>query len=62
MSWRKECEATIRLPYHILSRGQPNLWNEMWVLSANVINDKETPENAMAQMQKGLEGWYQPKK
>lgn len=62
MSWRKDCGATIRLPYHILSRGQPNLWNEMWVLSANVLNDKETPENAMAQMQKGLEGWYQPKK
>ncbi len=62
MSWREECGATIRLPYHILSRGQPNLWNEMWVLSANVLNDKETPENAMAQMQKGLEGWYQPKK
>jgi hypothetical protein len=32
----------------------------MWVLSANVLNDKETPENAMAQMQKGLEAWYTP--
>lgn len=60
VSWRKECEATIRLPYQFLSRGTPNLWNEMWVVSANVVNGTQTPEDAAAQLQKGLESWYQP--
>lgn len=62
VSWRKECEATIRLPYQFLSRGTPNLWNEMWVVSANVVNGTQTPEEAAAQLQKGLEAWYKPMK
>jgi raffinose/stachyose/melibiose transport system substrate-binding protein len=60
VSWRKQCEATIRLPYQIISRGTPNLWNEMWVVSANVINGTQTPEDGMAQLQKGLAAWYAP--
>ena len=55
-----ECEATIRLPYQIISRGTPNLWNEMWVVSANVVNGTQTPEDAAAQLQKGLAAWYAP--
>jgi raffinose/stachyose/melibiose transport system substrate-binding protein len=60
VSWRNECEETIRLPYQIISRGTPNLWNEMWVVSANVINGTQTPEDAAAQLQKGLAAWYPP--
>ena len=60
VAWRGECDATIRLPYQIISRGTPNLWNEMWVVSANVVNGKQTPEEGMAQLQKGLESWYAP--
>jgi raffinose/stachyose/melibiose transport system substrate-binding protein len=60
VSWRAECGATIRLPYQIISRGTPNLWNDMWVVSANVINGKQTPEDGMAQLQKGLAAWYGP--
>jgi raffinose/stachyose/melibiose transport system substrate-binding protein len=60
VSWREECEETIRLPYQIISRGTPNLWNEMWVVSANVVNGTQTPEDAAAQLQKGLAAWYQP--
>lgn len=60
VSWRKQCEATIRLPYQIISRGTPNLWNEMWVVSANVVNGTQTPEDAAAQLQKGLASWYKP--
>jgi raffinose/stachyose/melibiose transport system substrate-binding protein len=60
VSWREQCEATIRLPYQIISRGTPNLWNEMWVVSANVVNGTQTPEDAAAQLQKGLESWYEP--
>jgi raffinose/stachyose/melibiose transport system substrate-binding protein len=34
VDWRGQCGATIRLPYQIISRGTPNLWNDMWVVSA----------------------------
>ena len=60
VSWREQCGATIRLPYQIISRGTPNLWNDMWVVSANVVNGTQTPQDAAAQLQKGLESWYAP--
>ena len=44
VSWREKCKSTIRSTYQILSRGTPNLENETWVESANVINGTETPE------------------
>lgn len=61
VSWREKCEPTIRSTYQILSRGTPNLENETWVQSANVINGTETPEAASEKLQKGLESWYKPK-
>jgi raffinose/stachyose/melibiose transport system substrate-binding protein len=60
VAWRGECEATIRLPYQILSRGTPNLENDLWVVSANVINGKQKPQDAATQLQKGLASWYAP--
>ncbi|MFO1048062.1 MAG: ABC transporter substrate-binding protein [Geminicoccaceae bacterium] len=60
VSWREQCGATIRLPYQIISRGTPNLWNEMWVVSANVVNGTQSPQEGAAQLQKGLESWYAP--
>ena len=60
VGWREECEATIRLPYQILSRGTPNLENDLWVVSANVVNGTQTPQDAAAQLQKGLASWYAP--
>jgi len=60
ISWREECEETIRSGHQILSRGTPNLWNEMWGVSANVVNGTMTPEEAAAQLQDGLASWYQP--
>jgi raffinose/stachyose/melibiose transport system substrate-binding protein len=60
VSWREQCEATIRLPYQILSRGTPNLENELWVVSANVVNGTQTAQDAAAQLQKGLASWYAP--
>jgi raffinose/stachyose/melibiose transport system substrate-binding protein len=60
VSWRAECDATIRMPYAILSRGTPNMWNDMWVISANVINGTQTPEEGAAQLQAGLEAWFPP--
>ena len=60
VSWREKCKSTIRSTYQILSRGTPNLENETWVESANVINGTETPEAAAEKLQKGLDSWYKP--
>ena len=43
VSWRESCASTIRSTYQILSRGTPNLENETWNASANVIRGSETP-------------------
>lgn len=60
VSWRETCEPTIRSTYQILSRGTPNLENETWNASANVINGAETPEDAAARLQQGLASWFEP--
>ena len=60
VSWRDECESTIRNSYQILSRGEPNLENEMWAVSASVINGTLTPEDAAQRLQDGLDSWYTP--
>ncbi|MBL4927313.1 ABC transporter substrate-binding protein [Fuscibacter oryzae] len=60
VSWRGKCHSTIRSTYQILSRGTPNLENETWTASANVINGTETPANAAKRLQEGLESWYKP--
>jgi raffinose/stachyose/melibiose transport system substrate-binding protein len=62
VSWREKCKPTIRSTYQILSRGTPNLENETWVESANVINGTDTPQVAGEKLQKGLDAWYKPGK
>lgn len=60
VSWRETCESTIRSTYQILSRGTPNLENDTWNASANVIRGSETPSDAAARLQEGLASWYAP--
>jgi raffinose/stachyose/melibiose transport system substrate-binding protein len=62
VSWRGKCQSTIRSTYQILSRGTPNLENETWNASANVIKGTETPEDAAKRLQEGLASWYEPQK
>lgn len=57
---RDECESTIRVAHQILSRGEPALGNELWTLSAKVINGSMTPEEAAAEAQANLDSWYKP--
>ncbi|MDR3373409.1 MAG: sugar ABC transporter substrate-binding protein, partial [Ancalomicrobiaceae bacterium] len=57
-----KCKSTIRSTYQILSRGTPNLENETWLASANVLNGTETPEAAGKRLQVGLDAWYKPAK
>lgn len=60
VSWRGECGSSIRPFHQILSRGTPNLANEYWIPSANVIRGTQTPEDAAKQLQDGLASWYEP--
>ncbi len=62
LGFRKDCKSTMRSTYQMLSRGTPNLENETWVESANVLNGTDTPEQAAAKLQKGLDAWYKPAK
>jgi raffinose/stachyose/melibiose transport system substrate-binding protein len=60
VSWRGKCKSTIRNSYQILSRGTPNLENEMWNVSAQVLNGAMAPDAAAKQLQDGLDKWYKP--
>lgn len=60
VSWRDECDSTIRSTYQILSRGTPNLENETWGASAAAIKGTKTPEALGEELQSGLESWYAP--
>jgi raffinose/stachyose/melibiose transport system substrate-binding protein len=60
VAWRQTCKSTIRSTYQILSRGTPNLENDTWTASANVINGTSTPEDAAKKLQAGLDSWYKP--
>lgn len=60
VSWRGECESTIRSTYQILSRGTPNLENDTWGASVAAIKGTETPEALGAKLQAGLASWYAP--
>ena len=60
LSWRDECNSTIRSTYQILSRGTPNLENETWNASVAAIKGTETPEAAGKRLQEGLASWYKP--
>jgi raffinose/stachyose/melibiose transport system substrate-binding protein len=57
---RQSCESTIRNSYQILSRGEPNLENELWRVTAAVVNGTTSPEEAAEEVQSGLEQWYEP--
>jgi raffinose/stachyose/melibiose transport system substrate-binding protein len=60
LSWRGTSKSTIRNSYQILSRGTPNLENELWRVSAAVINGTLTPVQAGKEIQDGLSKWYKP--
>lgn len=60
ISWRGECNSSIRSTYQILSRGTPNLENETWNASVAAIKGTETPEEAGVRLQEGLASWYKP--
>ncbi|MCB8822556.1 ABC transporter substrate-binding protein [Microvirga rosea] len=62
VGWRDTCESSIRNSYQILSRGTPNLENELWNVSAQVLNGTMKPEEAAKKAEDGLASWYEPHK
>ena len=61
VSWRGECKSTIRNSYQILSRGTPNLENELWNVSAQVLNGTHDAGGRRASSSRtGLKKWYAP--
>jgi raffinose/stachyose/melibiose transport system substrate-binding protein len=60
VSWRGKCKSTIRNSYQILARGTPNLENQLWNVSAQVLNGTLTPEEAAKTVEDGLANWYPP--
>ena len=49
-------------PIRFCRAARPNLENELWNVSAQVINGKLTPDAAGKQLQDGLDKWYKPAK
>ena len=63
LNWRKECQASFRTAYQILSRNaNPNNENDLWNASAQVLNGTMTPKQAADMVQKNLASWYGPQK
>ncbi|MEK6217148.1 MAG: ABC transporter substrate-binding protein [Boseongicola sp.] len=60
VSWRGECESTIRSTYQILSRGTPNLENDTWGASVAAIKGTADPADLGQKLQDGLASWYAP--
>ena len=60
VSWRAECNSTIRASAQILTRGTPNLDTEIWGASVAAIKGLSTPAELGAKLQKGLDNWYTP--
>jgi raffinose/stachyose/melibiose transport system substrate-binding protein len=52
LSWRKDCEGTIRLNAEKLNRVWPSLEEELWYVNVKVINQDMTPEQAGQHIQR----------
>lgn len=62
VSWRDVCKTTVRFASQTLNRGTPPLENELWRVSAQVLEGSLSPEDAAKQLQDGLSQWYPPQK
>ncbi|WP_163134569.1 ABC transporter substrate-binding protein [Agarivorans sp. Alg241-V36] len=58
--WRFKCDVTIRNFSQLLSRGEPNFQAQMSEVSQAVIQQRLSPELAVAQLQQSLNQWYLP--
>ena len=52
MSWRKECDDTIRINAEKLNRVWPSMEEELWYVNVKVINQEMSPEEAAQHIQR----------
>jgi len=62
ISWRKQCDTTIRATRKIFSRGTPGLEIETREAVLSILKGKETPEQVAVRLQKSLSSWYKPQR
>jgi raffinose/stachyose/melibiose transport system substrate-binding protein len=62
VGWRARCDSTPRVTHQIISRGTPNLEDDLWVKASGVMNGTTAPDIAVQQLQKDLDSWYKPAK
>ena len=60
VSWREDCESTIRLADEVLSSGDLSTENEIRRWTVQMWNQDVPPEEVAANVQQGLESWYEP--
>jgi raffinose/stachyose/melibiose transport system substrate-binding protein len=61
VSWRDDCESTVRLADEELSSGEPNTENELRRWITQMWNEGLAPEEAAQNVQEALESWYEPR-
>jgi raffinose/stachyose/melibiose transport system substrate-binding protein len=63
VSWRGECQTTIRSSYQILSRNPDiNNENDLWQYNAQMLNGDITAQEAADTVEERLASWYEPQK
>jgi raffinose/stachyose/melibiose transport system substrate-binding protein len=60
ISWRDDCESSIRPFSQFLDRHDPTTTTQSFTASAEVTNGVKSPEDVAAEMQVVLESWYEP--
>jgi raffinose/stachyose/melibiose transport system substrate-binding protein len=60
MSWRQQCDTTIRINSQFLNQAWPGLEQELWRLSTQVMRNEISPEEAAKQIAEGVEKWFKP--
>lgn len=60
MSWRQQCDTTIRINSQFLNQAWPDLEHTLWRVSAQVMRHEITPEEAAKQVNEGVDKWFKP--
>lgn len=60
MSWRQQCDTTIRINSQFLNQAWPDLEQKLWRLSTQVMRQEISPEEAAKQIAEGVEKWFKP--
>lgn len=60
ISWRDECDSSIRPFFQFLDRHDPSTTAQSFTAAGEVINGVKSPEEVAAEMQAVLGSWYEP--